>query len=176
MSIAARAPRRRTAIENPCTRPSIVQHIMSSRRQRTSVKRLAAYMFAKRARQFVVQPRPKLELTSAGTMDIGVLAARLRHSAPAAAPKPFMASSNVGVASTTSVARAEDDEDDDEEPDLAFVEVRTRSGRTTRTARPAVVAERIVGSAARATARHLNGRATAQPAQRPQAQRAQAQV
>jgi len=134
------APLRSTKCESDF---SILQHLQAPRRQRMSMRVLAAYMMCKRARAYVTEAPAVKSRTAEGTKDI------LSFAAPKGAPKPLAQSRISTGASTQEVIHVEADEHDEsdsqeEEQDLKLVEVVTRSGRKARTFKAADVVNRIL--------------------------------
>jgi len=159
------APLRSTKCESDF---SILQHLQAPRRQRMSMKVLAAYMLCKRARSFVTEPPTTQARTTEGTLDILSYAAprapASRVAAPrvvtsdvrAAAPSP---QSTVDTPSAAPIEVLSDsdkevDAEPEEEADLKRVEVVTRSGRRARTFAAATVVQRIMPSGRRRGAGH----------------------
>ena len=142
------APMRSTKCEGDF---SIVQHLQSSRRLRMSRVVLAAYMLAKRASKYVVEPSPGV--TAERTKDITIFTAPKGARKPlalsaASAPVPAShATTSASAAAATAAAAAE--ASDDEEPDLR---VTTRSVRSAKVVRAMTAARRMV-PAPRAPAR-----------------------
>lgn len=134
---------------------SLLQHLLESRRLRMSRVMLAAYMFCKKASQFV--PDSLEARTRQGQLRIDSM---LKFKSSVAGPlKPLggagrsaeteaaASSSSAGSGPATVGSDSDSDDSSDEEPELARALVTTRSGRTAGTFRTAAdVAKRVIVS------------------------------